>query len=88
MTDVPSFTGGEFLTVKESADLLGVTKVTVQRAIQEGRLYAERAGNRVLILRRTDVEEWGEKQRKRIEADPWAKKKTPGEPTGGLSQKE
>jgi excisionase family DNA binding protein len=45
-------------TVEMAAEFLGVGVVRVRRLIQQGRLYAVRAGKRILLLNRVNVQEF------------------------------
>lgn len=58
----------DILTVKQTAELLGVSRVRVRQMIAKGDLKAERPGNESL-LRRADVEEEVERRRALRAAD-------------------
>jgi excisionase family DNA binding protein len=48
----------EMLTVQEAAVEKDTHVKSVYRAIQEGRLKAERRGPRILLIRRGDLDAW------------------------------
>lgn len=48
---------GEHVSVAEAADLLGVHPATIKRWIAKGKLPAERVGNLMWLIRRSDLED-------------------------------
>jgi excisionase family DNA binding protein len=56
MADEPQ--KGLFLTPQEAADLLGVSRETIRRAIRSGELKATRLGYRTVRVTRADLDEW------------------------------
>ncbi len=46
------------LTVQEAATLKETHVKSVYRAIEDGRLKAERRGKRILLIRRSDLDAW------------------------------
>jgi excisionase family DNA binding protein len=47
---------GELLTIRETAELLRVSEITVSRWVKQGRLPAMRVGPRAVRIRRHDIE--------------------------------
>jgi excisionase family DNA binding protein len=49
---------GDFVTMREAAEILGVSKFTMWRLVRDGELVAYRSGSdrREKLVRRTDVE--------------------------------
>lgn len=45
----------EFITVQEAADILHLTPETLRRRIRAGKLRAHRAGDRKLLIHRSDI---------------------------------
>jgi len=52
----PKVADSQWLSTKEAAQYLGVGEATIQRWVREGRLKAYRFGQRVLRIRRSDLE--------------------------------
>ncbi len=48
----------EFMTIKEAAEVLGVSRVTIYRRVKAGELeaYQSRADRRERLVRRADIE--------------------------------
>ena len=46
----------EHLSVAEAAEMRGVHQATIKRWIQSGKLPAERVGNLMWLIRRSDLE--------------------------------
>ncbi len=46
---------GEFLTIKQSAELLGVHTNTIHNLIRRKELAAERVGARIIRIRKSDL---------------------------------
>ncbi len=49
----------EYMTIKEAAEALGVSRVTIYRRVRDGELeaYQSRADRRERLVRRADIEE-------------------------------
>jgi excisionase family DNA binding protein len=56
MPDEPQ--GGMLLTPQEAADLLGLSRETIRRAIRSGELKAIRLGYRTVRVTKADLDEW------------------------------
>lgn len=46
----------EYVSVKEAAEICGCDRATIQRWIHNGKLHADRLGNLMWIIRRSDLE--------------------------------
>ena len=50
------YDGGEYVTADEACDILGVTRRTLDRYVDAGRIRKYRRGIRNVVFRRIDVE--------------------------------
>lgn len=62
---IPPGMGDDEMTVPQAAAYLGLRRETVNQAIRDGRLPARRIGDKVLVIRRSDVDAYNQRRKPR-----------------------
>ena len=65
---------GDYLTVAEAAELLGVQRVSIHSAIKRGALAAEKKGPRLVVIGRDELDRY---VREHKGGQGWDKRKAP-----------